>query len=189
MAKRSAQQKEKSKALYSMGTPASGGHLSFTRGLLKSRKPEPLAGHHQQDDDSPEGAADGRWEATSMARGTEQPGGWCWSAPEVCLGERALDIGQQESKFLFILSDRTISFSWKGRVGSREGMFWSRLRQIHGTRLSLCSRLWINWCQFVSDLQLRYIQYHLGPHGFPTASPVCSFCERSGCKGCSFVCS
>ena len=103
--------------------------------------------------------------------------------------ERALDISQQETEFLFTLSDRTIFFSWKGTIGSQEGMVWSWLHQRYGAHLSLGSGLWINWCQFVSDLQLRYIQYHLGPLGFPTTSSVCSFCEWSGCKECSFICS
>lgn len=177
-----------------MGIPASGGHLSYTQGLQKHRKPEPLTEDvPQQDDDSPEGTADGWWEGTSMARGcvnvlNGQLDG-VGLTPEVCLGERALDISQQETRFVFILSDRTIFFSWKGTVGSWEGMTWSPLDQRDGTHLSLGSGLRINWCQFVSDLQLGYIQYHLGPLGFPTASSVCSFCERSGCKGCSFICS
>lgn len=102
--------------------------------------------------------------------------------------ERALDINQQETEFLFILSDRTIFFSWKEGVGSQEGMVWSPLHQRYGAHLPLVSGLWINLRQFVSDLQLRYIQYHLGPLGFPTASSVCSFCEWSGCKWCSFTC-
>lgn len=49
--------------------------------------------------------------------------------------ERALDINQQETEFLFILSDRTIFFSWKGGVGSQEGMVWSRLHQRYGAHL------------------------------------------------------
>lgn len=103
--------------------------------------------------------------------------------------EGTLDKGHQENEFLFILSDREVFLPWKGTVWSQEGRIWSQLHQRYCARLSLVSGLWINWCQFVPDLQLRYIQYHLGPLGFPTASSVCSFCEWSGCKRCSFICS
>lgn len=83
---RSAQQKERS-----LGLLAPGGCISFTQGLTKSRKPEPLAGDlPQQDDDSIETTADGLWEGIPMARGcvkvlSGQVHG-VGLAPEVCSG-------------------------------------------------------------------------------------------------------
>lgn len=77
---RSAEQKERGLRLL-----APGGCISFTQGLIKSRKPEPLAGDlPQQDDDSIETTADRLWEGIPVARlceGIEWPGAWCWSGP------------------------------------------------------------------------------------------------------------
>lgn len=87
LAKRSAQQEEKSRALYNVGIPASGGCVSSTQGLLKCRKSELLTGDLPQGN---EWTVDGWWEATLMVRGcvgelNGQVDG-VGLPPDVCLG-------------------------------------------------------------------------------------------------------